>query len=85
MLIEIIKAAVAVTAIIVYAVTALNETLAERRENKRAERTQVRIQLKRCRDMYRNWITGGFAVEPEEEDKHLNIICEDPTIAPAFK
>ena len=85
MILEIIKITAAVGGVIAYAVMAVDCSLAERREKHRAERARWRLGCKHCRDMYRNWTRGKFD-EPEDGDgdKHLNIICKDPAIAPAF-
>lgn len=86
MMIEIIKALVAVAALIAYALWELNALLGERRLVKRAERERMRLGCKQCRDMYRSWTRGKFDESADGEvDKHLNVICKNTAIAPAFE
>ena len=85
MLIEIIEAAITITAVIAYAAVALDCNRAERRQEQRKRRVKTRLQRRRCTNMYRRGVAGDFCVEPEKRDKHLNIICKDPSIAPAWK
>ena len=83
MIFEIIKAVVVVTAVIAYAVVAIDEARSERR---REQRMQEQLRRERLHDMYCRWVMGRLDVEPEEKgEKHLNIICKDPSIAPVWK